>query len=147
MGGVLSDLWLALVGGDRAGRLGMARLPAVVRHTYFLLVVVDWLGDVPGRDDEGGRVGIPEGDGGNERRPVTATALVLLHRGLLRRRSGWRCFTRTHGAGQSAAGACRSTPATASLLMMLAATGLFVWRPGAVVLQAIRNLELRIRNS
>jgi alginate O-acetyltransferase complex protein AlgI len=36
---------------------------------------------------------------------------------------------------------------TTSLLMMLAATGVFLWRPGAVVLQAIRNLELRIRNS
>ena len=36
---------------------------------------------------------------------------------------------------------------TTSLLMMLAATGVFIWRPGAIVLQAIRNLELRIRNS
>ena len=36
---------------------------------------------------------------------------------------------------------------TTSLLMMLAATGVFIWRPGAVVLQAIRNLELRMRNS
>ena len=36
---------------------------------------------------------------------------------------------------------------TTSLLMMLAATGVFIWRPGAIVLQAIRNLEFRIRNS
>ena len=36
---------------------------------------------------------------------------------------------------------------TTSLLMMLAATGVFIWRPGAIVLQAIRNVELRIRNS
>ena len=36
---------------------------------------------------------------------------------------------------------------TTSLLMMLAATGVFIWRPVAIVIQAIRNLELGIKNS
>jgi alginate O-acetyltransferase complex protein AlgI len=36
---------------------------------------------------------------------------------------------------------------TTSLLMMLAATGVFIWRPAAVVIQTIRNYELRMRNS
>jgi alginate O-acetyltransferase complex protein AlgI len=36
---------------------------------------------------------------------------------------------------------------TTSLLMMLAATGVFIWRPVAIVLHAIRNLEFGIRNS
>ena len=36
---------------------------------------------------------------------------------------------------------------TTSLLMMLAATGVFIWRPLAAVLHVIRNLELGIRNS
>jgi hypothetical protein len=36
---------------------------------------------------------------------------------------------------------------TTSLLMMLAATGVFIWRPAAVVIQTIRNYELGIKNS
>jgi alginate O-acetyltransferase complex protein AlgI len=36
---------------------------------------------------------------------------------------------------------------TTSLLMMMAATGVFIWRPAALVIHAIRNSELRIRNS
>jgi hypothetical protein len=36
---------------------------------------------------------------------------------------------------------------TTSLLMMLAATGVFIWRPVAIVIQAIRDLELGIKNS
>ena len=36
---------------------------------------------------------------------------------------------------------------TTSLLMMLAATGVFIWRPVAIVIQAIRNLELGMKNS
>jgi alginate O-acetyltransferase complex protein AlgI len=36
---------------------------------------------------------------------------------------------------------------TTSLLMMLAATGVFIWRPIAVVVQEIRHLDSRIRNS
>jgi alginate O-acetyltransferase complex protein AlgI len=36
---------------------------------------------------------------------------------------------------------------TTSLLMMLAATGLFVWRPAAVVIQVIRNWDTGIKNS
>ena len=36
---------------------------------------------------------------------------------------------------------------TTSLLMMLAATGVFIWRPVAIVIHAIKRLELGIRNS
>ena len=36
---------------------------------------------------------------------------------------------------------------TTSLLMMLAATAVFIWRPVAIVIQAIKNVELGMRNS
>ena len=79
----------ARLGHGAAAGGGAPRVPPAGRG--------DWLGDVPGRDDRG-RLGIPEGDGGNER-SRDRNRPVLLHRVFFDDARPRAVFRRTHGAG------------------------------------------------
>jgi alginate O-acetyltransferase complex protein AlgI len=129
---VYSSLWLAF----EAIGLGsaMARLPAVVRHTYLLLVVVIGWAMFRAGTIEGAWGFLKAMAGMNG--AVTATALSYFT----------ASFSTTLGLALFFAGPMVPAisrwrvsldAATASLLMMLAATGLFVWRPVATALDFV----------
>ncbi len=137
--GVYSSLWLAL----EAVGLGvaMARLPAIVRHVYLLLVVV--VGWAIFRADTmvGGWAFLKTMAGLNGAGGATALAYFST------------AFSTTLGVALFFAGPMvpavsrwRVTldAATASLLMMLAATGVFIWRPIAIAWDIVRPAR-RIR--
>jgi hypothetical protein len=120
------------------------RWPRPLRHIYLLLIVtVGWMllrADSPAAAWSFGSVmagatGATGSSVGRYMTPAMWTALTLAFIGagpLVPWISRWRVSV---DAG------------TTSLLMMLAATGVFIWRPVGVAIQAIRNVEFGMRTS
>lgn len=129
---VYSSLWLAL----EAIGLGaaMARLPAIVRHAYLLLVVVIGWAMFRAETMTGAWAFLRAMAGMNGAVGTTAQSYFTV------------TFSTTLGLALFFAGPMVPTvsrwrvgldAATASLLMMLAATGLFIWRPIAIALDFV----------